>query len=181
MPGGALFASKSIQDSNFRKLILGMAGELFRANGLLREYSGEILPDETNKFLSEWESALGIPDTCFTGTGSNDERRRDTLVKLSALGIQTVQDFIDLAALFGITVTVTPGLDEIQFPLTFPVLMFSTETEARFTIVVNFSGTGISRFPYIFPLLFGSGEIAILECIFTKLKPANCNIIFQQG
>lgn len=181
MPGGELFASKSIQDSNLRKLLRGMAGELFRSNGLLREYSNEILPDSTNKFLDEWESAVGIPDSCFSGTGSNDERRRDILVKLAALGVQTADDFVELALLFGVTVTVTPGLEEIQFPLIFPVLMFTTEKEARFTIVIEFSGAAISRFPYTFPLLFGNSEVAILECIFSKLKPANCNIIFQQA
>ena len=180
LPGGELFASKSIQNSNFRKLLRGMAGELFRANGLLRDYSIELLPDETNKFLNEWESALGIPDSCFAGTGTNDERRRDILVKLAALGVQTAEDFVDLGALFGVAVTVTPGLDEITFPLVFPILMFTTETEARFTIVIGFTVQEANRFPLVFPFTFGSGEIAVLECLFTKLKPANCNIIFQQ-
>jgi uncharacterized protein YmfQ (DUF2313 family) len=180
LPGGELFTSKSIKDSNFRKLLTGMAGELFRANGLLREYSCEIIPDQTNKFLSEWESTLGIPDDCFSGTGSNDDRRRDILVKLAALGVQTAQDFVDLGAAFGVTVTVRGGIDEITFPLTFPIVMFTTKTEARFTIVVRFTVQAANRFPLVFPITFGSGEIAILECLFTKLKPANCNIIFQQ-
>lgn len=181
LPGGELFASRSAQNSNFRKLLRGMAGELFRANGLLRDYSIELLPDQTNKFLSEWESTLDIPDSCFAGTGTNDERRRDVLVKLAALGVQTAEDFVELGALFGVTVTVTPGLEEITFPLIFPVLMFTTETEARFTIVVEFTVQAASRFPLVFPFTFGSGEIAILECLFTKLTPANCNIVFQQS
>jgi uncharacterized protein YmfQ (DUF2313 family) len=181
MPGGELFTSKSIHDSNFRKLLRGMAGELFRVNGLLREYSPGIIPDETIKFIEEWESALGIPDSCFKATGTIDERRRDILVKLASLGVQTAQDFVDLAAIFGITVTVTAGLEEIQFPLVFPVLMFTTETEARFTIVIEFTGNDVERFTYEFPILFGSGDIAILECLFNKLKPANCNLIFQSS
>lgn len=180
LPGGALFASRSVKDSNFRKLLTGMAGELFRSNGLLREYSCELLPDQTNKFLTEWESALGIPDDCFSGNGSNDDRRRDILVKLAALGVQTTQDFVDLGATFGVTVTVNSGIDEITFPLTFPVVMFTTETEARFTIVVRFTVEAANKFPLVFPITFGSGEIAILECLFTKLKPSNCEIIFQQ-
>ncbi len=179
-PGGELFASKSVQNSNFRKLLRGMACELFRANGLLKEYSEEVLPDQTNKFLDEWESTLGIPDSCFAGTGTNDERRRDILAKLAALGVQTDQDFVELAALFGVVVTVTAGIESITFPLVFPVLMFTTETEARFTIVVKFTVEAANRFPLVFPIVFGSGEIAILECLFTKLKPANCDIIFQQ-
>lgn len=180
LPGGCLFASAHVQNSNFRKLLLGMSGELFRSNGLLKEYSEQIIPDQTVKFIEEWESALGIPDDCFSGTGTLTERRRDILTKLAALGIQTAQDFVDLAATFGVTVTVNSGVDEITFPLVFPVVMFTTVKEARFTIVVRFTVQAANRFPLVFPITFGSGEIAILECLFTRLKPANCNIIFQQ-
>jgi uncharacterized protein YmfQ (DUF2313 family) len=180
LPGGCLFASAHVTNSNFRKLLRGMAGELFRANGLLKEYSEQVIPDLTTKFINEWESALGIPDECFTGAGSLTDRRRDILTKLAALGVQTRQDFIDLAAIFGVTITINAGIDEITFPLTFPVVMFTTVKESRFTIVVRFAVQEANRFPLVFPITFGSGEIAILECLFTKLKPANCDIIFQQ-
>lgn len=180
LPGGCLFASAHVSDSNFRKLLRGMAGELFRANGLLIEYSEQIIPDQTTKFIAEWESALGIPDDCFKGTGTLNERRRDILTKLAALGVQTAQDFVDLATIFGVTVTVNSGTDEITFPLVFPVVMFTTVKEARFTIVVRFTVQAANRFPLVFPFIFGSGEISILECLFTKLKPANCDIIFRQ-
>ncbi len=180
LPGGELFGSKFKQNSNLRALLRGMAGELFRANGFLREYNDNIIPDTTVKFIEEWESALGIPDDCFKASGSTTERRRDILTKLAALGVQTTQDFIDLAAVFGVTVTVNPGITEITFPLTFPIVMFTTEQEARFTIVIRFTVQADNKFPLTFPITFGTGEIAILECLFTKLKPANCDIIFQQ-
>jgi len=180
LPGGILFASAHVSDSNFRKLLRGMAGELFRSNGLLIEYSEQILPDQTIKFIEEWESALGIPDDCFTATGSLTDRRRDILVKLASLGVQTVQDFVDLATTLGATVTVNSGIDEITFPLVFPIVMFKTVKEARFTIVVRFTVQAANRFPLVFPITFGDGTIALLECLFTKLKPANCDIIFKQ-
>ena len=180
LPGGCLFASAHVSNSNFRKLLRGMSGELFRSNGLLKEYSEQIIPDQTVKFIEEWESALGIPDDCFSGTGTITERRRDILTKLAALGVQTAQDFVDLGTTFGVTVTVNSGLDEITFPLVFPIVMFTTVKEARFTIVVRFTVQAANRFPLTFPITFGSGEIAILECLFTKLKHANCDIIFQQ-
>ena len=180
MPGGSLFASKNIADSNFRKLLLGMAGELFRSNGYLKSYSEEILPDETNLFLGEWESALGIPDSCFDGTGTNDERRRNVLVKLASLGVQTQSDFKELAALFGVDVEVNSGAYHDVFPLAFPIIFFDNATDARFTIVVTFHLSDASRFPLEFPFIFGDKQIEVLECLFNKLKPANCDIIFRQ-
>jgi len=180
LPGGPLFASANVSDSNFRKLLRGMAGELFATNGLLKEYSEQIIPDQTTKFIEEWESALGIPDSCLKGDGTLTERRRDILTKLASLGVQTAQDFVDLAETFDVNVTINSGIDEIIFPLVFPVVMFNTEKEARFTIVVRFTDQAANRFPLVFPFIFGSGELAILECLFTRLKPSNCDIIFIQ-
>lgn len=180
MPNGPLFEAKNIADSNFRQLLKGFAGELFTAEGYLITLEQEYFPDTTNLFLSEWESALGIPDDCFSGTGTNNERRRDILAKLSSLGIQTDTDFVALAALFGVTIEVNSGSVFSIFPLTFPVLLFSTKSDARFTIVVDFIDQEVNEFPLIFPFIFGSEILGTLECLFNKLKPENCNVIFRQ-
>ena len=93
MPDGALFEAKNINDSNFRKLLKGFAGELFTAEGYLKSFRDEFIPDQTNLFLSDWERTVGIPDECFSGTGYIADRRRDVLVKLASLGVQTADDF----------------------------------------------------------------------------------------
>ncbi|MCK4830290.1 DUF2313 domain-containing protein [bacterium] len=175
-----MFESARISDSNFRKLLLGLAGELFTAEGYLKTVSNEYDINTTSLLIDEWEGALGIPDSCFSGGGTLEERRRDILVKLASLGVQTEDDLINLAALFGVTITVSPGIDFAIFPLTFPWLFFSSETEARFTIIVDFSVQEANKFTLTFPFIFGTGEVGILECLFTKLKPANCDIIFRQ-
>lgn len=180
LPGGELFASRSIRDSNFRKLLRGVAGELFRANGLLREYSPGIIPDETTKFIEEWESALGIPDSCFSGVGDINSRRLAVLTKLASIGVQTAQDFVELGATFGVTVQVRSGAENGVFPLVFPVILFDSAKDARFTLIITFVVTAINRFPFTFPFIFGDTGIGILECLFTHLKPANCDIIFEQ-
>lgn len=180
LPGGELFASRSIQNSNFRGLLRGLATEIFRANGYLREYAQQVIPDETEKFLDEWESALGIPDACFSGGGTIAERRRDVLIKLASLGVQTTEDFEALATMFGLTVTVRPAREFTVFPLEFPVLLFDTIKEAMFTIVVDFPVTASNQFTLTFPIVFGDETIGVLECLFRRLKPANCDIIFRQ-
>jgi len=180
MPNGRLFEAKKIGDSNFRQLLRGIGSELFTSEGYLVSLGQEYLPDKTVLFIEEWESALGIPDDCFSVTGSTDERRKNILIKLASLGVQTANDFESLGDIFGVSVTVTSGIDFITFPLTFPWLLFSSTTESRFTIVIDFTVQGASEFPLTFPFIFGTSEIGILECLFNKLKPANCNIIFRQ-
>jgi uncharacterized protein YmfQ (DUF2313 family) len=178
LPGGRVFAPKNESNSNLRKLLRGMASELFKADGYIRTYEQEIIPDQTVLFIDEWEKAVGIPDACFKGTGSIDERRLHVLVKLAALGVQTAQDFIDLAALFGVTITVTAGSTNGGFPMTFPIRLFGPA--AYFTIIIQFTVQGANRFPMTYPITFGDGTIALLECLFNKLKPANCQLIFEQ-
>lgn len=182
LPPGIMFEGGKIEGTNLRKLLTGLAVELFRSEDLLKQFTEEFLPDCTVLFLDEWESALGIPDDCFLGTGTNDERRRDILTKLAALGIQTAQDFVDLASIFGITVEVQGGVEVGNvFPFTFPMLLFfNSAKEARFTIVVTFLEDAANAFPLEFPISFGDPIIGLLECLFTKLKPANCDIIFKQ-
>ena len=168
MPGGELFASRSVQDSNFRNLLRGLAFELLRANGSLIEY--DVLPDTTEKFLPEWESTLGIPDDCFSGAGTIIERRRDVLVKLASLGVQTKEEFESLAAIFGVTAEVIAGKDS--------GITFGSDKEARFTLVINL--TASESFTYTFPIPFGSATTSVLECLFNKIKPANCQVLFQE-
>jgi uncharacterized protein YmfQ (DUF2313 family) len=180
LPNGKTFEAKNLAGSNFNQLLRGLAGELFTAEGYLITLEREYFPDATVLFLDEWEQALGIPDACFSGTGTLNERRRDILVKLASLGVQTADDFVELGAVFGVTVTITPGVEAGSFPMTFPFVLFGSPSEARFTIFVTLSGVDISTFPYTFPILFGSTEIGVLECLFKRLAPDNCNVVFKQ-
>ena len=178
LPPGRVFAAKDVQGSVTRLLLEGLAGEIVRASGLVDEFKSEILPDETTLFLDEWESAVGIPDDCFTGQGTDATRRRDILAKLASLGVQTAQDLVDLATFFGITATVKGGSTHGVFPFEFPMVFFPNERAARHTILINLEGL-VDSFPYEFPITFGSAEIALVKCLFGKLKPANCDILYM--
>jgi len=172
LPGGRMFRAKDEPSSNLRFLINGLAEEAFRANQLLRGYNEQYYPDETTDFLEEWERALNIPDECFSVEGSTViERRRNVVVKLAGMSLQTAPDFVSVAALFGQTVIVLGGLDAAVSPPITP------DKTARFTIVIQF--TPESGFPFIFPFVFGNDIIALLECIFKKARPANCDVRFD--
>lgn len=184
LPGGRLFKQKNINNSNFRKLLRGLAGELFTADGYLRTYRREIIPSQTVAFIDEWEHALGIPDDCFAGSGSLTERRRDVVIKLASLGVQTADDFEYVASLLGVTATVSSAkglFTPDYFPMTFPFILGGVATKMeRFTILVKFTVFDPSRFPITFPYTFGNSIITVLQCLFERLKPANCDIIFQE-
>lgn len=181
MPNGPLFEAKNVQDSNFRQLLKGIAGELFTAQGYLITLEEEYFPDQTNLFIDEWLRALQIPDGCLLGTGTNDDKRRDILVKLSALGVQTAEDFEALAEIFGVTITVITGDVAASFPLSFPLLFFNTPADSRYTIIINFPLPTGGFFIYNFPIVFGDSAQSILTCLFRGLRPANCQVIFRSA
>ncbi len=286
LPGGELFQSAFIPGTNFNALLTGLSGELLRAENVLFLYNSQFIPDETTVFIEEWESALGIPDDCFTVSpdDTNEQRRINILVKMASLGVQTADDFVNLADILGFpNVAVLPGVgsddDSIVngtfdtdsdwtkgtgwtifagtanhltgaagdlsqditavpgtlYLVTYDVLFTDTGavtptiggtagvarsengsyqevivsgasdtllsmvadnsfngsvdnivvngslaagTTPRFTIVVIFSEIEVPTFPLTFPIPFGDTSVGILECLFTKLKPANCDIVF---
>ena len=175
LPGGLLFGAKNIPGTELRGLLEGLAGEDKRIDDTLDLMREQLMPDTTTMFVDEWESAVGIPDSCFKGTGTIAERRAIVLLKLAGLGVQTASDFEELALGIGFTVSVEPGNSVANRPL------FGSDKEARFTIVVKHSTptTGGDVFPLPFPFTFGTpGADALLTCLFNKLKPANCNVLF---
>ena len=171
LPPGRAFGAKNEDDSKLRAFLRGLAEEVFRVEEQVDLFRTEILPDETVLFLEEWESAVQIPCDCLTGEGSQDQRRLEVLTKLADMNLQVSQDYIDLATIFGVTITCESGKDR-------PDLEWSSDKEARFTIVISFVVEIPDRFPYTFPIPFGQKFIATLECLFAKLKPANCQLLF---
>ncbi len=167
LPGGRLFEGATIQDTNFRKMLKGFADELITAEGYLKSYQDEYDINETTLFIDEWESSVGIPDACFLGPANVDGitgRRRDVLVKLASLGVQTTTDFENLAAIFGVNVQITSGSESgFFFPAAFPAPFFGSQQTARFAVVVKF--------------ISASALIDLVECLFSLLVPANCVLV----
>jgi uncharacterized protein YmfQ (DUF2313 family) len=177
LPEGCAMDGKSIAQSVIYRFMKALAVEAKRIDDDIELFIEDIVPSDTEFYIDEWESAVGIPDECFSGTGTDADRRRDIVAKLASLGAQTAQDFEDIAAIFGIDVVVRAGWDVVTFPLTFPILFLDYP---KFTIVVEYTVPDSNRFPLTFPIPFGTDELTFLECLFNKLKPANCVVLFRQ-
>jgi uncharacterized protein YmfQ (DUF2313 family) len=173
LPSGKLFDSRSRLKSNFRKMINGLSEECLRAHNILRVHNDQYYPDYTLDYLEEWESVLGIPDECFFVSGEGIRKRQENvIVKLARMNVQTQKDFVELARIFGLEITVHGGLD--------PIVNygdFANDKEARFTIVILYQPT--TEFDYTFNFNFGGDAIGLLQCVFEKIRPANCQVLFQ--
>lgn len=184
LPNGRPFLAKGIPQTNLYKLIYGLAAECARAENLLNDITYEHEIGQTTLLIEEWESALGIPDDCFPKATTLAERRRNVLLKLGGLGLQTAKDFIDLAAVFGVTITIDVGRCYGMFPYNcaFPITFMDSPQTARFTWRVNmWNITPPCIFPFVnlFPICFSSGASNIIECFFNKLRPSNTILTFR--
>lgn len=179
LPNGPLFRAKKTDGSKLRLLLIGLANQILVAEGKLVETETELDINTATALIEEWESMLGIPDDCFLADGTIEERRRDVLLKLNA-SLQTKQDFIDLADTLGVSIQINSGISFSVFPLVFPSIFFSSDKEARYTMIVDFNVSSSNAFPLEFPFVFDDKGTAIVRCIFDKLKPANVNIIYRE-
>lgn len=182
LPIGKLFQGKNISDTNLFKLLMGLAVECKRAEGNLNLVADEYDIRTTTLLIEEWEKALGLPDDCLNNTTDLEIRRQQVLAKFT-LSIDTVESYINLAAIFGYTIEIVTGRSVGVYPLPYPWVYFSSSKTARFTIIVRLAESiKPSVYPFtstLYPWPYSSGETNIIECLLTHVKPANCDIIFQ--
>lgn len=166
---------------NLRRYLRANSKELQRLENSIVDFIDQLDPSETEQFLSEWESALLIPDTCIPLAQTDEERRNYILLKLTSLSVQTKSDFILLAQRLGFNIAIKNGIDESTFPFTFPIIFFNSAKDARYTMIVElpkeYEPIG---FPFTFPMTFGADDKAsILKCLFQKLVPVGVKVIFR--
>ena len=174
-----LHQAKNKEGSNLRKVLIGLAEEFVRfrdkANLIYDDYS----PGKTEQLITDWETQVGIPDDCFSNTGTLEERRTNILLKLAGINVSTEQQFKNLASLLGFNIEVSNGIETSTFPLTLPFILLNQD-EAPFTIIITLPASEQpAGLPLELPFTLTSQAPEILECLFNKIKPAQCNLIFR--
>lgn len=177
LPGGRTFEAKNIDGSNLRQLLRGLAKEMQRAEAYLISMDVGYLSDTNPLYVAEWERAVGIPDDCFDTSGTLAQRWANVKTKLASLGIQTVDDFIRLAAIFGKVINVRPLSSELYPPYSVPFYPV-TKAGSRYTLIIEGVDVVSSVPPYDVPFDVLGGE-DILQCLFDRLKPDNVVVILR--
>jgi len=159
LPGGRTFAAKFIEGSNIRRVVTGLAKAFVGMDSLLNQIKAQYFPDTTTDLLEEWESAVGIPNAYFKGTGTLAERRLHVTTMLTMAYVSTEQDFIDLAAALGYTITISHSVtvEPRLLPFSPPYIPSSNTKSPDFVWKVFVMGEPV---PDFLPLLFDSLKAA---------------------
>lgn len=177
-----LYRAKNTEGSKTRALLAGLANEVIRFENQIQLLADDYYIWTCTSLIEAWEKAVGIPDDCLSQNVDIETRRKQVIAKLALMNIQTRQDFIDLAAFFGFEITIENGSLYSTFPLQFPILFTGTSKEAYFTMIITFIDVPPppELFPLKFPIKFGGSDpTAFLRCLFGKLKPAQCMIVYR--
>lgn len=173
-PIGKVFDAKNLSTSNVRKLLRGLAQEQVRYEASIFDLINQYIPNFTISYIEEWEQQLGIPDECFnTIDFTDDERRRNIIIKLAFITLVTPQDYIDLGIILQLSVIVEPFPDTSVFPLTFPVTF-----SGSFFLNIFLEGVEDPGFPFTFPIIFGDPNANLYECLVLKYKQAYIGVDF---
>jgi uncharacterized protein YmfQ (DUF2313 family) len=155
-------------------------------------------PRATFELLPDWERNWGLPDPCLNDPPTALDQRRIALVaKMTLIGSQSRQFFLDVATAFGYSITITeylPYMTGISFcgdsrgmfnpedPTYYRWQLGPPEIRYYWTVHVsakdfvyfrcNSSQCGIDR-------LLEIGIPSDLECVFDKLKPAHTQIVYD--
>jgi len=172
-----LWASVNISDTIVRKFLEGLAGELDSFQDLEFVIASTYIPNFDDSMIDRWEELVGIPDKCFPNDGTDAERRRNIIIKLAFMNLQTQQDYFDLAAILGLTIEISYADTNDAFTYTFPVTLF-TKKEAQFTWFINIIEENLTQFSYTFPIAFEQTNSALFQCICEQQKNASTNLIF---
>jgi len=158
LPQGA--AWPMVMDSVLHRLLRAWAAEFERLDQRAAQLLSETDPAATAEMLSDWERVVGLPDPCVTTTQTVAERRQALEGRLTSVGGQSRDFFIQLAARLGYTVTI----DE------FPSAAAATAAGTKRTWFR--AGSGAAGEP------ISSWGNEALECQFNRFKPAHTQVLF---
>lgn len=175
------------------KLVNAFASSWEDAWKFLDRTSSEIDYRTGEQFLDEWEAALGLPDPCLPCDRSLASRRKWIAFRLDKRRWNTIEEWHELAAIFGLTVRIVPGYlvqEPSLFKAVFPVPVRRLPKLGRFRVYIDVLGQEFGGFPYDgsslpehqWPVPFGRppGEFNGFRCLIERVKPANVLIVWNE-
>jgi uncharacterized protein YmfQ (DUF2313 family) len=167
-------------DAVLTNLLRAWSDEFAREGARIDDLLNESIPVNVRELLTDWERVLALPDSCTAALNlSIDQRRAAVVAKITSVGGQSRQFFIDLAASLGF-----PGatIDEFR-----PMTCNDTCNDAIFSLddryvwrinIPSAGGTFIANCNSDCNSALASWGNTLLECAITNLKTADTDVNF---
>lgn len=158
------------------------AEEFARVDARVDQLVAEFDPRQAYELLSDWETALGLPDPCSSAAMSVAARQAACWRKLAFAAGQTPAFYVALAASLGFEIEIhefDPDVDDFDGSLT--ALIAGGKYRFVWRVhVLNAGDFSFFRFGDPFGGRFREGDSAVdLECIIASARPAHTHVIFS--
>lgn len=183
-PSGWAWSGFRIPGKTAYRFWKALANSLTDAWTALAEMESEVDYRTGTQFIGEWETALSLPDPCLPQVATIEGRRGQIELRLSKTRWTTEQDWKDLAALFGLTLRITPGWlvqKQALYEWCYPKYYYDFPKLGRFRVYVDiYEGCGEEGYIYNYPATYGfADECETFKCLIERVKPANVIIIWN--
>jgi len=179
LPAGAAWGRDP--DAALTKLIQALADEFSRIDRRADDLTNETDPRATGELLIDWERVAGLPDSCGSSADTTAERRAVLHARVTNIGGQSRQFFINLAERLGYQITIT---EYRQFTAGSTAGGLLSNGDWLHAWTVGAPETAVTEF------VAGGGSAGdplrdwgndILECAISRLAPAHTTPLFAYG
>lgn len=193
LPSGVAWLAFRVFGKVSNRLFTAWSREYEAAWNSLHALSRELDYRTTEQMVSEWEAALGLPDPCLPSATTLEDRKKWIRFRLDKKRWSTLDDWYELAEIYGVRVRITPGFI-VQKPSLiasiFPIQLNLFPKLGRFRIYIDLLDEKFGGFPYDgatleehkFPIPFGgkSDFARQFRCMIERVAPANVLIIWNE-
>jgi len=178
LPRGILW--DSLVEHELGELLRAQAKEYARIDARTDDLLKEADPRKTYEMLIDWETDFGLPEKCTDEALTLEQRNKVLHAKVTNLGGQSRQFFIDLAKGLGYDITITEFSifnfeSSFEDPMTDENWLFVWRVNApEETINYMTVESGLDE-PYA---TWGNER---LECSINRLKPDHTTVLFAYG
>lgn len=186
-PSGVMWHAVRMTGKWLYKFVQAVSDAYEDMSEALCNLATELNPYATTQLITEWETAVGLPDPCLPVATTLEQRRSQVIFRLTKRRWTTEADYHALAALFGLTIRITQGWT-VQKPALFDACFdqwfFNFPRLGRFYIFIDITeGCGsLSGFDYNFDYNFETGleGCELFMCIMERVKPASVVILWNK-
>jgi len=166
-----------------KEVIDGLSDELTRFDDMITSLRTETIPFQSSYLLEYWVELFGLPNKCLDYTEDPAQLRIQLKEAIPRGRSHSPQAFIDLAATFGITITITVPLPSIvgQIQAGMPI----GPAQSRYLWIVD---TNLVQGPLTECGVAQAGDPISqwgterpIECLFNKLQHSHRLIIFNHN
>lgn len=167
-------------DATQSKALAGLTVVYERQNARANQLLIDAFPATTYELLPEWESTLGLPDSCTGSQQAITQRQNAVLSKLLGTGGQSAAYYIAYASRLGFTITITNftpfrlGQQRMGDPLGSPDWAHTWAVNAPLNTLIAFRmGSSAMGDP------LESWGNTVLECVLNAVMPAHTVVQFR--